>query len=297
LTIKTNTVSITKISPVKCSYKSSGFIKNLFQHVKFKVHLQYKVQSTNISTCVINQNGRQTEVSNDNDDNNDNDHKDDNDPNNDKDKDNHNNDNDNDNDNDDDDDKNYNNGEDNINVKKSGLNNIYISGEIIPILFFIAKFNCRCFQFNQTVILLDLECFRFVKYKLCRPYVALWLFDDDNDTDNDNKVNNDDDNDSKDDDNNNDRNNNANDNDNNNNNNNNNQKYFNIQVEIIIFSNLVSWLSILLLKAGDIAENPGPVIRSKNIRNIFSFRLVFALLFVYSVKLGENEEKCFVLIL
>jgi hypothetical protein len=53
---------------------------------------------------------------------------------------------------------------------------------------------------------------------------------------------------------------------------------------------LVSWLSKLLLKAGDIAENPGPVIRSQNIRN--SFRLVLALLFGYSVKLGENEGKC-----
>jgi hypothetical protein len=49
------------------------------------------------------------------------------------------------------------------------------------------------------------------------------------------------------------------------------------------------------LKAGDIAENPGPVNGSQNIRNIVSFRLVLALLFVYSVKVGENEGKCCVL--
>jgi hypothetical protein len=65
-----------------------------------------------------------------------------------------------------------------------------------------------------------------------------------------------------------------------------------VHVELIICSKLVNWLSKLLLKAGDIAENPGPVVRSKNFRNILSFRLVFALLFVYSVKLGENEGKC-----
>ena len=39
-------MSITKISPVKCSYKSSGFQKNLFQHAK------YKIQSTNVKTCL-----------------------------------------------------------------------------------------------------------------------------------------------------------------------------------------------------------------------------------------------------
>jgi hypothetical protein len=60
-------------------------------------------------------------------------------------------------------------------------------------------------------------------------------------------------------------------------------------------SNLVSWLSKLLLKAGDIAKNPGPENRSQNIRNTLSFRLVLALLFVYSVKIGENEGKCCVL--
>jgi hypothetical protein len=49
------------------------------------------------------------------------------------------------------------------------------------------------------------------------------------------------------------------------------------------------------LKAGDIAENPGPVIRSQNIRNFISCRLVMALLFVYSIKLGENEGKYCVL--
>jgi hypothetical protein len=68
-----------------------------------------------------------------------------------------------------------------------------------------------------------------------------------------------------------------------------------VHVELIICSKLVSWLSKLLLKAGDIAENPGPVVRSQNIRNILSCRLVLALLFVYSVKLGENEGKCCVL--
>ena len=82
------------------------------------------------------------------------------------------------------------------------------------------------------------------------------------------------------------------------NDNNNNQNYLSLipeQFELILFSKLVSWLSKLLLKAGDIAENPGPVVRSQNIRNILSFRLVITLLFVYSVKLGDNEGKCCVL--
>ena len=115
--------------------------------------------------------------------------------------------------------------------------------------------------------------------------------DDDND---DNNNNNNDDNNN---DNNNNDNNDDNDNDDNNNDNNN-QNYLSLipeQVELILFSKLVSWLSKLLLKAGDIAENPGPVIRSQNIRNILSFRLVITLLFVYSVKLGDDEGKCCVL--
>ncbi len=110
--------------------------------------------------------------------------------------------------------------------------------------------------------------------------------DDNNNNNNDN--NNDD---------NNDDNNDNNDNDDDNNDNNN-QNYLSLipeQVEFILFTKLVSWLSKLLLKAGDIAENPGPVIRSQNIRNILSFRLVITLLFVYSVKLRDNEGKCCVL--
>ena len=182
-----------------------------------------------------------------------------------------------------------------------------ISGEIIPILFFIVKANCSSLLFNPAVILLDLWDFRFVKHELCRPYIVLWLNDnnnndnnDDNKHDNDNKDDNDeDDNDEDDNDNENDNNNNNNIDDNDNHNSNN-QNYFSLipqQFELILFSKLVSWLSKLLLKARDIAENPGPVIRSQNIRNILSFTLAWALLFVYSVKLGENEENVVFLIL
>ncbi len=73
------------------------------------IHLNYKVQS---------QNGWQSIDYNDNDhDNNDDNH------------DKHDNDNNNNNDG----------GNDNISVKKSGHNNNYISGEIIPILFLLQK--------------------------------------------------------------------------------------------------------------------------------------------------------------
>ncbi len=103
-------------------------------------------------------------------------------------------------------------------------------------------------------------------------------------------------NDDKNDDNNNDDSNNNNNHDNDNSNDN--KNYFSLipqQFELTVFSKLVSWLSKLLLKAGDIAENPGPVIRSQNTKNILSFRIAMALLFVYSVELGENEGKCCVL--
>ena len=128
---------------------------------------------------------------------------------------------------------------------------------------------------------------------MCRPYVALQFVEnnddnDGNDYDEDNHKdnnNNDNDNNNNDDD----------DNDNDSDNNNNNHKYFSLQLQLTTLSKLVSWRLKLLLKAGDIAENPGPVNGSQDIRNILSFRLVLALLFVYTVKVGENEGKCCVL--
>jgi hypothetical protein len=132
---------------------------------------------------VINRNGRQPVSYNSNDKNDDN--KDDDDDDDDDDND----DNDNNDDNDDDNDN-------NIDEKKSGQkDNNWVSGEIIPILFSIAKFNCSTCKFNPAVALLDLGFFKFVKHELCRPYVVLLLIDNDDDDNNDDDNDNNDDND------------------------------------------------------------------------------------------------------
>jgi hypothetical protein len=161
-------VSITKISPVKCINKSSGFQKNLFQHTKF-IHLKYKVQSTKISTCANKQNSRHAAGYNAN-------RNEDKDDNNDKDV-----------------------GNNNDDDKEGNDCNNYISGEIIPILFSETKVNRSSCHLNQALILLDVGYFRFEKHELCRPYVALQFVEnnDDNDDidyedDNDNDNNNDD---------------------------------------------------------------------------------------------------------
>ena len=181
-------MSITKISPVKCSYKSSGFQKNLFQHAK------YKIQSTNVKTC-LKKKGCE---------------------------------------------KKYCEKQDGrvIGQVSDGQNVGRIDGRIAGRnVGRIASQNVgriACLKNSGEIIPF------LVKFTVCFSQIP-------------------------------------------------------VHVELIICSKLVNWLSKLLLKAGDIAENPGPVVRSKNFRNILSVRLVFALLFVYSVKLGENDEKCLVL--
>ena len=259
-------LSSSKISALKCVF-NSGFQNNIFQHA------EYKVQSTNVKTFVkkkvlINVGriagrfaGRIAclKKSGYNEDNNDNDDDNKDDDNNDDDNNksefkvhlkykvqntkistcvnNHDDDND---DHDNHDDHDFDNDDDKINMKKLG--------EIIPILFFILVLLVK----NEAVILLDLEVlqyFRLSRCQMCRPYVALFstYLNNSNDDDNDNDNNNDDNNDDNDND--------------EDNNDNNNQNYLSLipeQVELILFSKLVSWLSKLLLKAGDIAENPGP---------------------------------------
>ena len=112
-------------SKIRC-FTNSGFQKNLFQHAKYKVHLKYKVQSTK-SRCVINRNGRQAvghynancNNKKDDDDTDDDDTDDD----------------DTDDDNTDDDNTDDDTDDDNNNNDDGNEGN-YISGEIIPILFF-----------------------------------------------------------------------------------------------------------------------------------------------------------------
>jgi hypothetical protein len=92
---------------------------------------------------------------------------------------------------------------------------------------------------------------------------------------NDNNENDDNDNDNKNNNDNNDNDNSDNSDNDDNGKNNDNKNYFSLipqQFESTVISKLVSWLSKLLLKAGDIAENPEPAIGSQNIQNILSFR-------------------------
>jgi hypothetical protein len=102
---------------------------------------------------------------------------------------------------------------------------------------------------------------------------------EDNDNNDDNDKDDDDDDNNNDDNSNNNNHDNDNSDNNNNDNSNDNKNYFSLipqQFGLSVFSKLVSWLSKLLLKAGDIAENLGPVIRYQNCRKILSFRSVMA---------------------